>query len=565
MSTTCVERTKDPAVFEVQRSASNFELESSKFQTVQHDLNRVNYFLSLAMAKDSIRDENSKDSRKNQHDSKDPPIPPTWTRCHAYLRQKHRFCRQLPSPDSCYCGNHQQEANVEHNQSLGGKQTDTNMIQRRRIPCPLDGSHTIWEDTLEKHVKVCPKARLQREQEARAYYQLNINGGGYGKIKVKESQPQNNGNGASKFQRAQDLALRVLEVHQQLFSSVKSEKPVASLTLEEIESAMEMRDASNNEVEVLKDSMESYHIRSGGPKHIRQQASLLGHVRPLARDNMIVLELGAGRGMTGLVVASALAASRDHVELIMVEREGSRSKADTVLRNHKSTLKNSCLCVEKVKSWKRIHCDLAHVDMVTALGDRQATSTSDHSPEDTLQVQKETTYQPIFAIAKHLCGAGTDLALKSLYPIKEKVCMIMMATCCHGLCAWEHYVGRDYLTAVMMNDFGEEEFELLRAWSAGSVLPHALPSRKKARRDYGLEEEEHFSLVSKVNVRALDVVQSLGLLCGVQGLGRACQRIIDYGRREYIAKVLTNSKTELFHYVPSSVTPQNAVLFSTCN
>jgi hypothetical protein len=68
------------------------------------------------------------------------------------------------------------------------------------------------------------------------------------------------------------------------------------------------------------------------------------------------------------------------------------------------------------------------------------------------------------------------------------------------------------------------------------------------------------------------VAQNLGLACGGNGLGRACQRIIDFGRAEYTRNTLfcikETEKSEsafdvkLFHYVPRKVTPQNALLMA---
>ena len=83
----------------------------------------------------------------------------------------------------------------------------------------------------------------------------------------------------------------------------------------------------------------------------------------------------------------------------------------------------------------------------------------------------------ISVIAKHLCGAGTDLALKSMETIRGKVSSCVLATCCHGICDWKEYVGRDYLRQAMAaNDdssppllFGPDEFDLMRQWCAGSV------------------------------------------------------------------------------------------------
>jgi len=58
------------------------------------------------------------------------------------------------------------------------------------------------------------------------------------------------------------------------------------------------------------------------------------------------------------------------------------------------------------------------------------------------------------------------------------------------------------------------------------------------------------------------MVESMGLPCGVKGLGRACQRIIDYGRRMYMKDKLKLPETDIVHYVSDKVTPQNALLLA---
>ena len=65
------------------------------------------------------------------------------------------------------------------------------------------------------------------------------------------------------------------------------------------------------------------------------------------------------------------------------------------------------------------------------------------------------------------------------------------------------------------------------------------------------------------------VVKELGLSCGGNGLGHACQRIIDYGRCEFMRNTLFSSAdsdvkfdVRLLHYVPRNVTPQNALLIA---
>merc|ERR1712194_788184 len=45
------------------------------------------------------------------------------------------------------------------------------------------------------------------------------------------------------------------------------------------------------------------------------------------------------------------------------------------------------------------------------------------------------------------------------------------------------------------------------------------------------------------------VVDALELSCGVKGLGRACQRIIDHGRKMFINEKLKFAQAEMTHYV----------------
>mmetsp|Transcript_22684 Transcript_22684/g.56058 ORF Transcript_22684/g.56058 Transcript_22684/m.56058 type:complete len:106 (+) Transcript_22684:1307-1624(+) len=70
---------------------------------------------------------------------------------------------------------------------------------------------------------------------------------------------------------------------------------------------------------------------------------------------------------------------------------------------------------------------------------------------------------------------------------------------------------------------------------------------------------------SRTNISA--VVESLNLKCGIAGLGRACQRLIDYGRLQYLRHNLFDgidvANVGIFHYVSPQTTPQNALLVAT--
>jgi tRNA:m4X modification enzyme len=232
------------------------------------------------------------------------------------------------------------------------------------------------------------------------------------------------------------------------------------------------------------------------------------------------------------------------------------------------------LCVNRIK------CDLSHVDIPSALKEPVKNQPEEISGKSDLVV-----------VAKHLCGAGTDLALKSLRDLGDIRCCIM-ATCCHGVCNWNDYVGREYFVNSL--GFGKEEFDLMTRWSAGTVAssssssPVSINQESKPTSTYTSQPsestdtkqlvEEHSYLVDdKQDANNIStIVKELDLQCGVQGLGRACQRLIDYGRCHYMRNILftptQNSPkgaggeqytVELCHYVDSSVTPQNAVLMAS--
>jgi tRNA:m4X modification enzyme len=59
---------------------------------------------------------------------------------------------------------------------MGEKSSSTD--SRKRIVCPLDPRHTIFEDTLELHIKKkCPSIKDREYMERQSYYHKDINAG----------------------------------------------------------------------------------------------------------------------------------------------------------------------------------------------------------------------------------------------------------------------------------------------------------------------------------------------------------------------------------------------------
>ena len=140
-----------------------------------------------------------------------------------------------------------------------------------------------------------------------------------------------------------------------------------------------------------------------------------------------------------------------------------------------------------------------------------------------------------------------------------------IATCCHGICNWRDYVGQKYLVAAFSEfniDFQKPHFDLLVKWTGGATLNHV---SVEVKHDLQTLNEDHIDdrkiLDDSSCTGIKQIVASLNLKCGVRGLGRACQRIIDFGRMEYMREVLGfHSMCDIQHYVDETVTPQNALL-----
>ena len=76
--------------------------------------------------------------------------------------------------------------------------------KRKRIRCPIDPSHYIFEENLEKHCKMCPLAKKRRKQAEQPYYLENINAGGHGDLFDVESSVDDN---TARFAFTENIAI----------------------------------------------------------------------------------------------------------------------------------------------------------------------------------------------------------------------------------------------------------------------------------------------------------------------------------------------------------------------
>ena len=88
------------------------------------------------------------------------------TSCALWLPKKKRFCNFAPVTGFSYCGHH-----------LASRGDTQGAKGQERIPCPLDGRHSIYAKDLQRHLKVCPRAKEIALLEAQPYFQRDANRG----------------------------------------------------------------------------------------------------------------------------------------------------------------------------------------------------------------------------------------------------------------------------------------------------------------------------------------------------------------------------------------------------
>ena len=105
----------------------------------------------------------------------------------------------------------------------------------------------------------------------------------------------------------------------------------------------------------------------------------------------------------------------------------------------------------------------------------------------------------------------------------------------------------------------------MRKWACGTVTGSGSASSLSKGDDHnsidGGVHDEHGneSSLSKL-------LKSNNYKCSSKGMGRACQRLIDYGRCDYMKEAIFQNdqvKVGISHYVKDTVTPQNAMLYAS--
>ncbi|XP_046501337.1 tRNA:m(4)X modification enzyme TRM13 homolog [Equus quagga] len=454
---------------------------------------------------------------------------PAEGRCGYYVEKKKRFCRMVVAAGKRFCGEHAGAAEEEN--------------ARKRILCPLDPKHTVYEDQLAKHLKKCNS----REKPKPDFFIQDINAG------LKDE----------------------TEIPEQLV-------PVSSLSEEQLENLIKkLRKASEGLNSTLKDQIMSHpalHDALNDPKngdsatkHLKQQASILGNIEKLKLlgPRRCFVEFGAGKGKLSHWVDIALK-DAEKVHFILVEKVTTRFKVDGKHRK-----KNSV--------FERLQIDIQHLCL---------------NKIPVLSKEK----LPVVGIGKHLCGVATDLALRCLVEtyaasceerneeplakrikndktekeintlakegneknVPEKwtpVAGIVIALCCHHRCDWRHYVGKEYFKALGLGAVEFHYFQRMSSWATCGMRKTSLeasnstPVSKDNQND---DSEEHDDGRYRITEDSAESLPGFLTVEEKKKLGHLCKLLIDQGRIEYLQQ--KGFRPALQYYTDPLVSLENVLL-----
>ncbi|XP_016506245.2 tRNA:m(4)X modification enzyme TRM13 [Nicotiana tabacum] len=426
------------------------------------------------------------------------------TRCNFWLPKKKRFCANTLLKDSEFCGNHTQRSNGQW------------------IPCPIHPSHSVLEENLQSHLKRCPFYKQAQSLLLQPYYQEGINAG-------KEQQGDQNFSSEMKRNAVHSMTPFQFSL---LINKIKS---LHASLCNDIRDSFKIPQAcdiwTNRQVDRTLPFQE---------KHVMQQASILGNLEEFGvlkvkletsvdDDDGVpaVVEFGAGRGYLTQVLTDCYGIDK----ILLVERKSYKLKADRSLRQKESvTLERLRIDIEDLK-----------LDAVESLQG-----------------------VPYLAIGKHLCGPATDMTLRCCIREQcddspsESTCPMIglaIATCCHHLCQWKHYINKQYM---LNSGISKDDFNAMTWFTSWAVDADHGSDLSGTDWSFDLQIRENEHVESDLNTYEVkDMVKNMKAVDRAV-VGLMCKDIIDVGRFMWLKE--HGLECELVKYVQSNISPENRLL-----
>ncbi|CCE66292.1 hypothetical protein TPHA_0P01340 [Tetrapisispora phaffii CBS 4417] len=425
--------------------------------------------------------------------------------CEYIIPNKKRRCGMTrPSNEESkhvrYCLEHRHLLGVD---ASAGAVTDS----RKRVPCPLDPNHTIWEFELAKHLQKCNKRKVLHSNDGEVYYKENHNAGVYSEQGDEEKSNLS----------LQDCILSTLNI----LKDFNKENEIVIPKL--IKHSGIMEDKRFPQLD------ENDNI--GRKYHAIQQSSLIqnmfDHNILTSASNSNFIEFGCGRAELSRYINQVNQYTTDTdnstSHFVLIDRSTNRMKFDAKIMADSEEI-NSVRSNNNKPQIDRIRIDIKDLDITPVL----------------------KSNEKYIAISKHLCGVATDLALRCLIGHEKELREdhlqgICIAMCCRHVCNHNSYINPSYIKHILQNHSAGETLTYSQFFLA---LTKIAPWATSGKAGTGDQAQTHFS---KLN-------EQERFNAGIQA-----RNIIDQGRADWLESRL-DEKTfgvKLIRYCESEVTLEN--------
>jgi tRNA:m4X modification enzyme len=462
-----------------------------------------------------------------------PTSNPDQRICNYYLAHKRRFCKTAKRPNFLFCHTHQAELHPE-----------TCEETMKRVPCPVNPNHSIYERDLKRHVRICPDRR--HDVSVLPYFEENchaLRGLGY----------------LSELARAAQLASPVVEATHEddaaslqppATSSTSTAPAAARFTHRDLAPAL--LDALCSKVKALFDhhiapTIITSHVPSVASdgtlrvnmKHSTQHAALtkilldrLQLTHPVrVGGQRVFVELGAGKGGLAFAIAGSLTLSGNSSATTAPNTESAVPMWMVVDIGGFRRKRDGCVSETDHKFHRlRINIKDLALDKVPLLC-VPVEAPASSPPLEALPPPAIPSSHQFVGLGKHLCGSCTDFAISCIttrLPLHDSCDAILLATCCHHLCELRHLNpmtnGDDAALSMFGVSFSEEEFSAIVSMTSWAVCGAHMVSAEKQR------------------------------------IGYACKRVIDMMRVAHLRNVCGFDHVELHEYASDDITGENVCI-----
>ncbi|OPJ77263.1 tRNA:m(4)X modification enzyme TRM13-like protein isoform A [Patagioenas fasciata monilis] len=390
----------------------------------------------------------------------------------------------IPAPGRRFCGEH-------------GQQEEGN--DRKRIPCPLDPKHTVYEDQLQKHLKKCNS----REKPKPVYFVQDINAGLKDVAEIPEKQV-----------------------------------PISSLSKEELENLIiKLKKASNGLELHLKEQILSHQALQEALNDPKNGESAFKHLKQQNVENVQFLLVE--RATTRFKV------------------DGKHKRRDSVFERLQVDIQHLCLNKVPILEKKKLpvvgigkHLCGAATDLALTCLVESYTACCDRENEEPAPKRSRTDKTEV--------ASNNSADNESNKDDCKPVAGIVIALCCHHKCDWMHYVGREFFKSVGLGPVEFNYFQRMSSWATcGMRETTTKASTSEESEDHTDDTEEHEQTFSNTE-NVSDTLQGILTVEDRKEIGRLCKRLIDHGRIEYLQQ--RGYKAALQYYTESAVSLENVLL-----